>query len=98
MVTKLYSCPPKKFHGLFTCIRLFDPRYWKDIATRAELMEPVRDTVVMETLEDELRLVAADAVSEMVNDYFREKEVVMSFGILYEEVSEHLIYGVVSFM
>ncbi|PIK34186.1 hypothetical protein BSL78_28985, partial [Apostichopus japonicus] len=71
-------------------------RYWKDIATRAELMEPIRDTVVMETVEDELRLVAADAVSEMVNDYFREKEVVMSFGILYEEVSEHLIYGVVN--
>ncbi|PIK54623.1 hypothetical protein BSL78_08476 [Apostichopus japonicus] len=54
-------------------------------------MEPIRDTVVMETVEDELRLVAADAVSEMVNDYFREKEVVMAFGVLYEEVNESLL-------
>lgn len=70
--------------------------FWRDVINNSEIMESVTDMIIMVTVEDEMKLVAADAISEMVEDYFQEKHVVTGFGVLYNEVSGQLLYELVN--
>lgn len=70
-------------------------QFWQDISGKPEIILPVRDDLVMETVREELKLVAADAVGELVNDYFMEKQVVTIYNALYEDATGELLQDMV---